>query len=174
MAKSNKIVVEHLDTKIHNRKDFDCGNESLNSYIAQLSGQYEKRDISRTYVSIVPPNTNVIGYYSISSSSIDYEQVTLEQFPRHPTGIPLPCALIGRLAVDNKYQGQGLGEHLLLHALNKINDSSKNLGISAVIVQAIDKKAKQFYEKYGFLKLEKADDEFQLVLGMKAIRKIFS
>ena len=174
MKQLNEIVVEHLDKKKHDRTNFDCGIDSLNRYLTQLSGQYEKRDISKTYVAVVPPENRVIGYYSISVSAVEYDKVSLKQFPRHPTGIPLPCALIGKLAVDKEFQGRGLGEHLLLHALKKISVSSQTIAISAVLIHAINEEAKQFYERYGFLKLEEADNEFELVLGIKAVRNIFS
>jgi predicted GNAT family N-acyltransferase len=168
-----QIVVEQLAKK-HDRKCFDCGIESLNRYLIQLSGQYERRHMSRTYVATKPPSTEVIGYYSISSAQVDYSQVSLKQFPRHPKEIPLPCALIGRLAVDRAYQKRGLGQFLLLHALRNVNIISDKIAITAVLIHAIDENAKRFYEQYGFLQLEESNSECDLVLGMTAIKRIFS
>jgi GNAT superfamily N-acetyltransferase len=166
-----QVAVEQLAKK-HDRKDFDCGIESLNRYLIQFSGQYERRHTSRTYVATMPPDTRVIGYYSISSAQVDYSQVSLRQFPRHPNGIPLPCALIGKLAVDLSYQKRGLGQHLLLHALRNVKSISDKIAITAVIIHAIDTQAKQFYEQYGFRPLEESGDEFDLVLGMTAIKRL--
>ena len=167
------VAVEQL-AKHHARGPFDCGIESLNRYLIQLSGQYERRHLSRTYVATLPPNSRVVGYYSISSAQVDYTRVSLKQFPRHPTGIPLPCALIGKLAVDREYQKRGMGQHLLLHALRNVKRVSDQIAISAVLIHAIDETAKRFYEQYGFRSLSEQNNEYDLVLGIKAVKRIFS
>src|SRR5690606_26363537 len=70
-----------------------------------------------------------------------------------PTYQNLPTILLGRLAIDNNYKGNGLGEFILMDALNRCIEISNNLGTLAIIVDPIDAKAKAFYAKYGFIAL---------------------
>ena len=77
---------------------------------------------------------------------------------------------IGRLAIDNKFQGQGVGKLILIDALKRSYELSKIIGSFAVIVDPIDKNAEHFYEKYGFIKLP---DSGKMFLPMKTIGLIF-
>jgi ribosomal protein S18 acetylase RimI-like enzyme len=74
------------------------------------------------------------------------------------------------LAIDLKSQGKGLGELLLVDALERVVQASEQLGIYAVEVRALNENARRFYLKYGFTAL--LDDELHLYLPMKTIRKL--
>jgi GNAT superfamily N-acetyltransferase len=111
----------------------------------------------------------VLGYYSLSAGSFDLSVLPEEErrkLPRHP----VPVAHLGRLAVDQSTQGQGLGAFLLLDALARCERLADEIGLHAVEVQAIDDGARKFYLKYGFEPL--LDDVHHLYLPMKAIRKL--
>ena len=155
------MIIERLSPH-HDRRDFDCGVEELNSYLQKYSGQHERKGIGRTYVAVNEGETRVLGYYTISSSAVAFEVVP-QNLPRYP----VPVALVGRLAVDNSVRGQRLGETLLIHALRSAQRASRIVGIYAVVVDALDKSAKGFYLKYGFEEL--ADDDLHLYLPMKTI-----
>jgi len=158
------ILIEKLSAD-HDRQDFDCGVGDLNSYLVKYSGQHERKGIGRTYVATEEESKRVLGYYSISSSAVAFEIVP-EKLPRHP----VPVALIGRLAVDKGERGQGLGETLLVHALQSAQRAAKIVGIYAVVVDALDESAKSFYLKYGFNRL--TDDPLHLYLPMRAIERL--
>jgi predicted GNAT family N-acyltransferase len=100
--------------------------------------------------------------------------VAPETLPREQAkGLPkidIPVILIGRLAVQLSAQGQGLGELLLLNALSRADFLSRNVGIRLVEVDAINDKAKQFYEGYGFAAL--ADNPRHLFLPLSAVRNL--
>lgn len=64
---------------------------------------------------------------------------------------PIPVVLLGRLAVDQRYRGQGIGAFLLERALRRSMLSAEHIGLSGVVVHAIDESAKAFYLKFGFL-----------------------
>ncbi|MBX3410699.1 MAG: GNAT family N-acetyltransferase [Phycisphaeraceae bacterium] len=83
---------------------------------------------------------------------------------------PVPVALLGRLAVDTGLRGRGLGSHLLLDALCRVDRAGRPLGIHAVEVVAIEDASKQFYLKYGFT--EWRDDPHHLSISMKTIRTL--
>lgn len=158
------MIIERLSPH-HDRRDFDCGVEELNSYLQRYSGQHERRGIGRTYVAIKSDERRVLGYYTISSSAVAFDVVP-ENLPRHP----VPVALVGRLAVDKIARSQRLGETLLIHALRSAQRAAEIVGIYAVVVDALDEPAKRFYRKYGFNEL--TDDHLHLYLPMKAIERL--
>jgi GNAT superfamily N-acetyltransferase len=160
--------VEKLD-KSHDRASFDCGKPTLNHWLEQLAGQYERRDLARTYVAVRPNETRVLGYYAVSNHQVSYEALPDEQTKGLPT-IDMPVILLGRLAVDKTVQGQGLGEHLLIDALRRANHISQHIGVRAVEVQALDNAAQRFYLKFGFVSLR--DDSHHLFLSMQVVRQL--
>ena len=158
------ITVGRLSSH-HDRRDFDCGVEELNSYLQRYSSQHERKGIARTYVATRDDDPRVLGYHTLSSSAVGCDTL-LENLPRHP----VPVALIGRLAVDITARGERLGEALLIHALRSAQRAAEIIGIHAVVVDALDESAKKFYLKYGFTEL--TDDHLHLYLPMKGIERL--
>ncbi|HXG65015.1 MAG TPA: GNAT family N-acetyltransferase [Blastocatellia bacterium] len=157
-------MIEPLSSK-HDRNSFDCGEPSLNTYLRQYARQNDERGLGRTYVAVEPGETRVEGYYTLSTGAVTFEQVP-EKLPRYP----IPVVHMGRLAVDLRAQGKGLGELLLIDALKRAAQAAEQLGIYAVEVRALNERARDFYLKYGFTPL--LDDELHLYLPMKVIRKL--
>ncbi|MBW3598018.1 MAG: GNAT family N-acetyltransferase [Planctomycetes bacterium] len=140
----------------------------LDDFLRSLVTQYEKRNLGRTYVAVRAPSKRVFGYYTLASGAVAFQSMPKKasrKLPKHP----VPVALLGRLAVDQSVQGQGLGEILLVDALRRCADLSSQIGIHAVEVHAIDAVAKSFYEKYGFL--PHLDDEFRLYLPIATVQQ---
>lgn len=158
------IKIESLSSH-HDRRDFDCGVEDLNSYLLKYSGQHERKGIGRTYIATEENDARVLGYYTISSSGVAFDVVP-ENLPRHP----VPVALIGRLAVDVTARRRRLGETLLIHALRSAQRAARIVGIYAVVANALDEAAKNFYLKYGFNEL--SDDHLHLYLPIKTIERL--
>lgn len=158
------ILVEPL-LKDHQRFDFDCGIESLNLFLRNFARQNDDKGLSRTFVAVRPGDVTIHGYYSLSSGSVSFEHVP-DKLPRYP----IPTAHIGRLAVDRRYQGVGLGEFLLIDALRRVEAVANELGIFAVELFAINETAKSFYLRYGFTEL--ADDPYHVYLSLRKIRKL--
>lgn len=157
--------------KKHNRSSFDCGNEELNNYLKRYARQNDKSGINKTFVAVKADTpTFVDGYYTISSSTIEFESLPEESRKKLPA-YPIPAALIGRLAVDLARQGEGLGTELLVDALLRIVRASSQIGIYAVRVDAIDDRAKQFYLKHEFIPFQ--DNSLSLFLPLKTIKQEF-
>lgn len=153
----------------HRRDSFDCGEPSLDEWLQRYAGQYERRDLARTYVAVVEGDPRVLGYYALSTHLVRYEALPEE----HARGLPIidiPVVLLGRLVVDRSFQGRGLGQHLLIDALRRAAHIAEHLGIRAVEVHALDDNARQFYLKFGFSPL--LDDQHHLYLPMQVVRKL--
>jgi GNAT superfamily N-acetyltransferase len=150
----------------HDRGEFSCGKPPLDDFLRLRSSQYEKRRLGRTYVALFPGANMVAGYYTLAAGAIavaDLPPEAAKWLRKHP----VPVLLLGRLAVDQKARGQGLGRALLRDALLRTLDLSEKLGVFAVEVLAIDADARDFYRKYGFVSL--ADNDLHLFLSMKTI-----
>lgn len=158
--------------KKHNRQQFDCGNDELNNYLKKYARQNDRTGVNKTFVTTKTETPTMIdGYYTISSSTIDFASMPVVHARKLPA-YPIPAALIGRLAVDSFCQGKGLGAELLVNALLRIVRASQELGIYAVRVDAIDEQAKQFYLKYEFIPFQ--DKSLSLFLPLKTIKQEFN
>jgi GNAT superfamily N-acetyltransferase len=161
--------VERLD-RSHERGEFTCGQALLDNFLRTLVSQYEKRRLGRTYVVVRPGEKRVLGYYTLASGAVSFEnlpQQAAKRLPRHH----VPVILLARLAVDQSAQGQGLGGFLLGDALRRCLSLAGQLGVHAVEVDAIDDHARAFYERYGFSPLR--DNPLHLYLPMTTIEEAF-
>ena len=163
MTDHQDLVIEPLSSD-HDRPGFTCNVDSLDNYLRKQAKQDIKRRISRVFVATTPeyPST-IVGYYTLSTLSIELSQlseVLAGKLPRQP----VPAALIGRLAVAQHAQGQGVGKMLLMDAIKRTLRVSDEIAIYAIVVDAIDVHAKSFYQQYGFLSLSSKSRRLYLPL----------
>ena len=161
-------VTEKLGT-CHNRHGFSCGEPLLDLYLKQYAAQDQKRRVAAVFV-LAGAQVRIKGYYSLSQANIavgDIPEPLARKMPRHSF---LPATLLGRLAVDQAYQGQGIGETLLMDALYRSYLLSAEAGSIAVLVDALNEAGVRFYERYGFISLKGMK---KLFLPMKTIGKLF-
>lgn len=163
-------MIELLD-KMHDRSEFDCGNELLNNYLKHQAGQDIKRKLSACFVLSEGKKKKIQGYYTLSNNSIPinhFPEKIQKKLPKHYKSIP--TTLLGRLAVDKENQGKGIGGVILIDALKRSYEISKEVGSFAVIVDPIDEKAEKFYEKYDFIKLP---DSEKMFIAIKVLKELF-
>lgn len=155
--------------KGHDREAFDCGESSLDEYLRRYAGQHARKHLSKTYVALSPPTPTVLGFYSLATGSIEFEDLPSQAAAGLPTEYPIPTAHIARLAVDRRAQGQGLGGILLWDALGRILGLAGQIGICAVTVDALHDRARAFYAHHGFEPLR--DDPLHLYLLTATARR---
>jgi predicted GNAT family N-acyltransferase len=147
------ITVEPLGRQ-HDRTAFHCGADALDRYLKQQARQDADKRVAAPFVAVNPPNTRVLGYYTLSASVVtltDLPDELTRKLPRYPQ---LPVTLLGRLAVDQSARVQRLGEHLLLDALHRSLTHADEIAAMAVVVDAKDENAASFYRHYGFIPLQ--------------------
>lgn len=152
----------------YDRAAFCCGGPDLDTYIRQQAGQDQKRKLAAVFV-LTADSKTIAGFYTLSAHSILAANLPLDMAKKLPR-FPLPVALLGRMAVTQSLHGQGLGEFLLLHALERAWQGSHRVASWAVVVDA-KAGARDFYLKYNFIPLSTQPDK--LFLPMKTIEKTF-
>jgi ribosomal protein S18 acetylase RimI-like enzyme len=155
----------------YDKNSFSCGKPKLDDYLHKQANQDIKRKLSICFI-LPDKNQRIIGYYTLSNDNISQEDLPeniKKKLPKSYTN--LPTTLLGRLAVDKDFKGQGIGELLLLDALKRSYDvSNESIGSMAVVVDPLDPDAIGFYNKYGFIALQ---DSGRMFLPMKTIRELF-
>ena len=132
---------------------FDCGNKALDDYLQRYASQNIRRGVARVFVAIPAEQPRVVaGFYTLSVASIAAETLP-ERWRKKLPRYPVPVALLGRLAVDRRFQGQGQGSILLADACQRVAAASETLAVAALVVDAKSPKAAAFYQHFGFMKL---------------------
>jgi len=153
----------------HPVEEFDCGREELNRYLLRYAWQNQQAGAAQTYVGIV--GKVIVGYYALAVG-----QVTLEDAPeRLKKGLakhPVPIMLLARLAIDRRWQGQGVGKALLRDAMQRTLQAADIAGIRAFAVHAKDEEARRFYEHFDFI--PSPTDSLHLFVLLKDVRRIVS
>ncbi|MGF1615985.1 MAG: GNAT family N-acetyltransferase [Gammaproteobacteria bacterium] len=157
-------------SKKHDRKNFDCGEFSLNQYLDRYANQDIRRRVSRVFVASPPGEPRrVIGYCSLSASSLTAAALP-EGFRRWLPKYPVPVALLGRLAIDKSHRGKGIGAILIADALQRVALASQMIAVYAVVVDALNDGAADFYLQFGFIRLP--GKSLKLFLPMKTISRM--
>ena len=165
------VKIEPLVRK-HDRAAFSCGYEELDRYIKERAFQETKKQISASFVLVESRDSTVLGYYSLSATSIllcDMPEKTAKKLPRYPD---IPATLLGRLAVDSRYKGRGHGELLLMDALRRAFQATTDVASFAIVVDPKDKKSRSFYEHYEFVAFP--DQNLRMFLPMGTIAGLFA
>ena len=131
----------------HTLTEFDCGQAPLNTWLQRRAMTNQSSGASRTFV-VADPEHRVFGYYAIAAGAVSHADATTTTRRNMPD--PVPVMVLARLAVDVRAQGLKLGAGLLQDAVRRVLVVSENAGVRALLVHAIDERAKQFYEHYGF------------------------
>ena len=160
------LQIEVLN-RSHIRSNFNCEQSSLDNYIQTQASQDVKRRISAVFVLVDEPEMDVLAYYTLSAFTVDIAQLDEASAKRLPNYPYIPATLLGRLAVDRRFQGKKFGRLMLLDALKRAIDSSLQVASIAVVVEALDERAATFYKKYGFQSSKQ--DPSKLYLLMRSI-----
>ena len=153
----------------HERSLFRCGEDVLDRYFQTQATQDIRRRIANCFVAVETATNHVAAYYTISAASIplvDLPPDETKRLPRYPT---VPAVRIGRLAVDQKFQGRGLGAPLLADAATRTLKA--DAAAFTLLVDAKNDQAVAFYQRFGFHIL--ASQPRTLFLPLATAQKVF-
>lgn len=154
----------------HDRAGFSCGVDSLDRYFRTQAVQDVRRKANGVFVLVESGKPDIVlGYYSLCATALVQGDVPVPA-RRHVPRYPLVSAtLVGRLAVSEAWQGEGLGALLLADAVRRAHASADTVGSSMLVVDALNERAAAFYSGFGFLRLP---DSLRLVLPMRSIEQM--
>jgi len=146
---------------------FESGEVVLDDWLKQRALDNHHSGASKTFV--VHQEKKVIGYYCLATGGVTAKKAPGRIKRNMPN--PIPVMVLGRLAIDKNWQGQGIGAGLLKDAVLRTVKVSHDAGIRALLVHAISKTAKYFYKQYGFI--ESPLEPMTLMLSLKDIERYF-
>jgi len=155
-------------TTAHNVESFACGVPVLDEWLKRRALKNESSGASRTFV--VCSDGQVIGYYALATGSVRHGNTPGKVRRNMPD--PIPVIVLGRLAVDERWQHAGLGRSLLRDALLRTLSVSQQAGVKALLVHTLSEDAKTFYLRNGFL--ESPLDPMTLIISLQDAAHNFS
>jgi len=161
-------VFEHLQAH-HDRQNFDCGKSALNDFLQRQARQNADRHVGVTHVAVPSVgDATILAYYTLLTRTVASEIVPSKKLPRGDVGV----VLLGRLAVDKTGQGQGLGKLCLLRAISQVEIAAREIGIYALVLDALDDDARSWYLHLGWGFETLLDDPRHLFLPVATIRQL--
>jgi len=163
---SPRFRVEWLDGSL-DRSGFDCGTPALDHYFHAQVTQDIKRRVATCFVARGEAG-EIAGYYTLSAASVMLTQLPAAQarkLPRYPS---IPAVRMGRLAIDRRFKGAGLGAAMLFDALDRA--ARAEIAAYAMVVDAKDESAAAFYRHHGFLAFQ--DQPLTLYLPLATVRAV--
>ena len=161
------IYPPELLTSDHVVSGFDCGEHSLDVWLARKAQKANQLGHSaRTYV-VCAEDHQVIGYYALASGCIQHCDAPSKVRRNMPD--PIPVIILARLAVDLRHKGKKIGPGLLRDALLRATNVASEIGVRAVIVHALNEKARTFYLKYGFY--DSPSSEYTMMVTIPEIER---
>ncbi|MCL2346036.1 MAG: GNAT family N-acetyltransferase [Desulfobulbus sp.] len=131
----------------HRLDGFDCGEPALNDWLKRRAPTNHRSGASRTFV-VADADQCVLGYYALAAGAVAHPEATSAIRRNMPD--PVPVMVLARLAVDARAQGSKLGAALLQDAVTRVQWVAESVGVRALLVHALNERARQFYEHYGF------------------------
>jgi GNAT superfamily N-acetyltransferase len=159
-----KFHVETLSTQ--DRSGFECGVAALDRYLKEQAGQDQRRGVSNCFLALSAEK--IAGYYTFAAAGVPFRDLPTDISRRLPRYSDLPGALIGRLAVDRRFRGLGLGAGLIADAMMRARLAAP--AVFMLLVDAKDEKAAEFYRHHAFRSLE--GRPLRLFLTMSTAEKV--
>lgn len=165
---SAERVVEKLRPD-HAIEGFDCGREQLNRPLRRYAWANQLAGAAQTYIGLA--GDIVVGYHTLAVGQVSREEAP-ERLGKGLARHPIPIMLLARLAVDRRWQGQGVGKALLKDAMQRTLRAADIAGIRAFAVHAKDEESRNFYQRFDFI--PSPTDAMHLFVLLKDLRRIIA
>jgi hypothetical protein len=164
---SLSVVVETLQSH-HDRQAFDCGHPALNEFLHRQARQNADRNVGVTHVAVENVgDSKILAFYTLVTRTLNRDIIPAKKLPGGDIGV----VLLGRLAGDNRAKSQGIGRICVANAMQQVAHAADEIGMYALVLDAIDERARNWYLglNVGFQTL--LDDPNHLFLAVETIRK---
>ena len=173
---STKISIEPLDPQKHDRAAFSCGTNRLDNFLKRTARKHQAGDFSRVWVATESGRADILGFYAMNAHSLEGEELPAYLTRNAPRHGGIPAVYLSMIAVDRRYQSQGLGRILLADALKRAAAVADQIGLKAVVLDVIEdggpeatKKRLAFYAAMGFQPLPSRP--LRMFISIETVRK---
>jgi GNAT superfamily N-acetyltransferase len=137
--------------RAHRRKAFDCGDMAVNEWLQMRALQNQDKHLSTTRVLLIGDD-EIAGFYTLATGQVDFGDLPSELSRSLPRRL-VPVAILAWLGVEQRFQGQGLGDRLLAQSLRDCYVAGQTFAFIAVILDCLNDRAKAFYQRWDFREL---------------------
>lgn len=169
-------IIAPLDPEKHDRAAFSCGVEQVDNFFKRTANKLATADNLRVFV-MTKPDGDLIGFYALNAHAVGYSDLPGKYARTRPGHGSIPAAYISMIGVDERHQGHGYGDDLLVDGLRRIATAADHIGIAVVMLDVLDcgdaektAKRKSLYEGYGFTPLPSTP--LRLFLPVATVRKL--
>jgi predicted N-acetyltransferase YhbS len=133
------------------RSKFRSGQVDLDRFFIQYAGQNQfKHHVGTTYIATIDENL-IVGFVTVSASQIEVQNLPVAKIKRLPN-YPLPVLRLARLAIQQDFQGTGVGSTLLRAVFALTHQMARDYGCVGILVDA-KSEAVEYYKRFGFFEL---------------------
>jgi GNAT superfamily N-acetyltransferase len=163
------LLIEPL-TRGHDRKAFDCGDETVNQFLREKAMQDQDRDLSRTMVLVDPAEATgrIVGYHTLILMQVRQEEIPDDR-PRIRRGIPV--ILLGQIGIDRRFQGRGLGDLMLIDVQSRVKEIAQKVGVRALMLDARTEQLAKWYQDHDFVGFS---GNLRMFKSLQAIRALLA
>ena len=170
------IIIEPLDSQKHDRAAFSCGTDRLDNFLKRTARKHQAGDLTRVWVATESGHAGILGYYALNAHALEGNDLPVHLTKNAPRLGGIPAVYLSMVAVDYRYQGQGIGRILLADALNRAADAADQIGLKAVVLDVIEdggaeitERRRAFYAAMGFQSLPSRP--LRMFISIETVRK---
>ncbi len=173
-----RASIDPFEPSRHERAAFSCGVARLDNFLRLSAKKQQKDGFTRLFVAVAEGASRILGYYALNTHAVGTTELAQNRPRRAPSTGSLPALYLSMIAVDKSLQGRGLGTDLLIDALRRAWNVSKEVGLKLVILDVIEddgnkafQRRKEFYRRMGFESFSDYPDRMFITIG--TIRRMF-
>lgn len=163
----NKVAMKPFDPQLR-RAAFSCGRSNMDRYLHESAEDQHKRSNSRIYYAV--HNDQIIGYYSLAAASRNPNAISADAIKRFARILNAPCVYLGMFATHTACQRQGVGQKMMVHAMETTLRVAELIGVYALILDAVDQDVAERYRKWGFEYFIEGKAEYKMYIPLGTIR----
>ena len=170
------IIIEPFDPRKHDRAAFSCGTPRFDNFLKRTARKQQGGDFTRVWIATDSGHTAILGYYALNAHSLEGDDLPAHLTRNAPRHGRIPAVYLSLIAVDHRYQGQGIGRILLADALKRAARAADQVGLKAVILDVIEdggaettEKRRSFYAAMGFQALPSRP--LRMFISIETVRK---
>src|ERR1700736_2863084 len=142
----------------HDRAAFSCGHKSVDEFLKRVARQRQDRLIGTTIITVDSAGDprRIVGYFTLLPHEFRGEELPdpYRKAGRIGKLHVVPGALLAQLGVDQEFQGQGVGKHLMRNVFERVAGLADEWGCAALVTDSIDTRARTFYQGFDFVQME--------------------